>query len=267
MKKWILIGAGVVVVIILIAVFIGLSNLGPIIKKVVNTYGPEMTKTEVRLGDVDISIFSGEAELKDFHLGNPKGFKSPQAMSVGSVHVDVDEKSVTGDTIIINRVEVVSPEITYEKSRGTDNFQTILNNVKGSASTGKPSKKGAGKEGEGKKLLIKDFIVREGKVNLAVSMLGGKTISASLPDIHLRDVGKEKGGASPAEVFEKIFAALHKQITSPAVTDVLNKELKALGMSLEAVSGEFRKQLDTLGTGDKKSGKTVTDKVKGLFGK
>ncbi|MEJ2725160.1 MAG: hypothetical protein P8175_11065 [Deltaproteobacteria bacterium] len=267
MKKWILIGAGGVAVIIIAVVFIGLSNLGPIIKSVVNRYGPEITKTEVRLGDVDISIFSGEATLKDFYLGNPKGFRSPQAMTVSSVHMDVNEKSLTGDTIIIDKVEVVDPVITYERNRGTDNFQTILNNIKGSASKGEPSKKGAGKEGEGKKLLIKDFIVREGKVNLAVSMVGGKTISASLPDIHLKDVGKEKGGASPAEVFEKVFAALHKQITSPAVSDVLNKELKALGISLEAVGGEVRKQLETLGTGDKKSGENVTDKVKGLFGK
>lgn len=267
MKKWILIGAGAVVVIIIIVVVVGLSNLGPIIKNVINTYGPQMTRTEVRVEDVDISIFSGKAKLKDFYLGNPKGFKSPQAMRVRSVNVDVDEKSVTADTIIIDRIEVVGPEITYEKIRGTDNFQTILNNVKGSASAGEPSVKRAEKQGEGKKLLIKDFIVREGKVNLAVSMVGDKTISASLPDIHLKDVGKGKGGASPAEVFEKIFAALHKQITSPALTDMLNKELKALNTSLNAVSGEAKKQLESLGTGDKKSMETVTDKVKGLLDK
>jgi len=267
MKKWILIGAGAVIVVIIIVVVVGLSNLGPIIKHAVNAYGPQMTKTEVRLEDVDVTIFSGKAKLKDFYLGNPKGFNSPQAMRVGFVYVDVDEKSVTGDTIIIERIEVVGPEITYEKIHGTDNFQTILNNVKGSASAGEPSKTKPGKEGERKKLLIKDFIVREGKVNLAVSMVGGKTISVSLPDIHLKDVGKEKGGASSAEVFEKVFAALHKQITSPGLTDMLNKELENLGTSLEAVIGETKKQLESLGTGDKKNMGTVTDKVKELFDK
>jgi hypothetical protein len=267
MKKWILIGGGAVIVIIIVLVVVGLSNLGPIIKNVVNAYGPQMTKTEVRLEDVDISIFSGKAKLKGFYLGNPRGFKSPEAMRVGSVNVDVDEKSLTGDTIIINRIEAVRPEITYEKIRGTDNFRTILNNLKGSASQGEPSKKRAGKQGEGKKLLIKDFIVREGKVNLALSMVGGKTISASLPDIHLKDVGKGKGGASPAQVFEKVFAALHEQITSPATTNMFNKELKALGTSLDAVKGEAKKQLESLGTGEKKSMETVTDKVKGLLGK
>ncbi|MBW2359092.1 MAG: hypothetical protein JRF21_10575 [Deltaproteobacteria bacterium] len=66
MKKWILIGSGAVVVIIIVLLVVGVSNLGPIIKNAVNTHGPKMTKTEVRLGDVGISIFSAEAKLKDF---------------------------------------------------------------------------------------------------------------------------------------------------------------------------------------------------------
>ncbi len=268
MKKWILIGVCVVLVIIVVIVVLGLSNLGPIVKSAVNTYGPKITKTEVRLGDVDISIFSAEAKLKDFFLGNPGGFKSPEAMRVGSIYANVDEKSLTGDTIIIDKIEVLRPNITYEKVRGTDNFQAILNNVKGSSKEAKTSKKESTKEGEGKKLIIKNFIVKEGKVNLAVSIgVTEKTISASLPDIHLKDLGKEKGGATPEEVFEKVFAALYQKITSPAVTDMLNKELKAMGTSLDALSGGVGKQLEAIKAGDKEGAGSVTDKVKGLFGK
>ena len=257
MKKWILIGSGAVVVIIIVLLVVGVSNLGPIIKNAVNTHGPKMTKTEVRLGDVGISIFSAEAKLKDFYLGNPRGFKSPQAMNVGAIYVDVDEKSLAGDTIVIDKIEVVAPEITYEKIRGTDNFKTILNNVKRSVGTDKPAKKGpSGKEGEGRKIIIRNFIVRDGKINLVMAVLGGKSISASLPDIHLKDIGKKKGGASPAEAFKEIFAELHEKISSPAVNDTLNKGLKALGIGVKEV-----------GEGAKKGIGSVTDKVKGLFGK
>jgi uncharacterized protein involved in outer membrane biogenesis len=268
MKKWILIGGCAVVVIVIVIVVLGLSNLGPIIKRAVNTYGPEITKTEVRLGDVDISLFSGQAELKDFLLGNPKGFKSPQAMKVRSIFAKVDKKSLTGNTIIIDRIEVVGPDITYDKVGGTDNFQTILNNVKQSEEKGKPSEEKTAKpekEEGGKKLLIRDFIIREGKVNLAVSTpLGEKTVSASLPDIHLKDLGKEGGGASPGKIFEEVFAALHEKITSPVVSDMLNKELKGMGTSLEAVGGTATKQLETLKAGGQKG---VTEKLKGLLGK
>ncbi|MBL0715005.1 MAG: hypothetical protein JJV98_15035 [Desulfosarcina sp.] len=79
MKRLVLIGCALVLVVMAI-VFLGLSNLGPIIKKAVNTYGPQITQTEVRLGDAGVSVFTGEVKLKEFLLGNPKGFSSPQAL-------------------------------------------------------------------------------------------------------------------------------------------------------------------------------------------
>jgi hypothetical protein len=268
MKKWIFIGCGIVIVVIIVAVVVGLSNLGPIIKTAVNTYGPGITKTEVRLGDVGISIFSGEAKLKDLFLGNPQGFTTPQAMKVGLIHVDVDEKSIAGDTIVIDRVAVIGPEISYEKKRGTDNFQTILNNVQKSAGTGKTSKQtAAGKEGEGKKIVIKDFVVKGGKVTLALSVLGNRSVTAPLPDIHLKNIGEKKGGASPAEASKEILAALYGKITSPDVTSVFTKELKALNISPDALGGAAKKQLESLGKDSTKGVGAVTDKLKGLLGK
>ena len=266
MKKLLIIG-GVLLVIIVAVVVIGLSKLGPIIKHAVNTYGPEMTKTEVSVSDVGISIFAGQAKLKNFFLGNPKGFKSPQAMKVGSIYVDVNEKSLTSDTVIVETVEVVRPEITYEKKSRTDNFKTILNSVKSTASKSKSSKKQSGKEGGGKKLVISNFIVKQGKVNLAVSMVPGSNItaSASLPDIHLKDVGKKGGGATPEQVFKEVFAVLYKSITSPAVTASLNKELKALTSRMDKSVDEVTKKVAK--EVPKQELETVTESVKGLLGK
>jgi len=256
MKKLILLGFCGIVIVALIVLVVGVSNLGPIIKKAINTYGPAITKTEVHLEDVRISVFSGEARLEDFLLGNPEGFKSPQAMKVGSILVNVDERTLADDTIVIDSIEIVSPEITYEKKRGTDNFKTILNNVTKTVSTDKPANTRAEKKDDGKKILIRNFIVRGGKVNLVMSSLGGKSVTASLPDIHLKDVGKEKGGASPAEVAKEIFAALYEKIASPAVADTLDKGRKTLGSSIGAAREGVKKELGG-----------VTDKVKGLFGK
>jgi uncharacterized protein involved in outer membrane biogenesis len=264
MKKWILIGLGAIVVIAAIVVYVGLSNLGPIIKKAVNTYGPKITKTELHVADVGVSILSAEAKIEAFFLGNPKGFKSPSAMQVGSVFVNVDEKTLTGDTIIIERVEVKKPEIYYEKKGKTDNFSALLNNVKKSAASDKKSADTGKDEGGGKKFIINDFIITQGKVNLVMSVLGlgDKEIDVALPDIHLKDIGKKKGGASAAEVSKEIFAALHGKITSPAVTNALNQELKALGGSLDSVGKKSLKQVE------EKTGKALEDagkKVKGLL--
>lgn len=256
MKKLILLGICGIVVVVLIVLVVGVSNLGPIIKTAINTYGPEITKTEVHLEDVKVSLLSGEAKLENFLLGNPEGFKSSQAMKVGSVLVNVDERTLAEDTIVIDRIEIVRPEITYEKKRGTDNFKAIQSNVTKTVKSGRPSKARAEKEGDSKKIVIRNFIVRGGKVNLVMSGLGGQSVTASLPDIHLKDVGKETGGASPAEAAQEIFAALYEKIASPAVAGTLNKGLRDLGSTIEAAREGAQKELGG-----------VTDKVKGLFGK
>jgi len=260
MKKFIYIGIALAVIIAVVLV-IGISNLGPIIKTAVNKYGPAMTKTDLRINDVSISLFSGEAKLKDFYLGNPKGFKSPEAMSVNAIYVNVDEKSITSDPIIIDRVEVVGPNITYEKVQRTDNFQTILNNVKRSAETSKSSSssKKPSKESTGKKLVIRDFIITDGKVNMDVDMLAGSSISASasLPKIHLKNVGEKSGGATAEEVFYTVFAELYDKLVSPAVTATLNKELKGLTSRIPIEGEETKKSVE----------KTVNETVKGLLGK
>ena len=258
MKKLLLIGS-VIVIIIVVLLGVLVSNLGPIIKTAVNTYGPQITGTKVSVGDVGISILSGDAKLKDFFLGNPRGFRSPYAVKVGSVYVDIDERSLTTDTIIINKIEVKAPEITYEKKAGTDNFQSLLNHVKSSEGPAEPSGTQPKKDGKGKKIIITDFILENGKVTLATTLAGGRSVSAPLPSLHLKDLGKDTGGTSPAKIFEKIFAAIHKNITSGAVMDTLNKNLKAIQKDLGTAAGSLKQR----GESASKDLQNTVDSLKG----
>jgi len=89
--------------------------------------------------------------------------------------------------------------------------------------------------------------VRNGKVNLTMAALGENTVSADLPDMHLKNVGQKKGGESPSEPFKEIFAALYTNIKSPAVTEVLNKRLKNLNIDTQAITQEAKKQLKDTG--------------------
>jgi hypothetical protein len=263
MKKWILIGVSVLIIVIIVLI-IGISNLGPILKKAVNYYGPKITKTDVKLDDVKVSFFSGEAKLKDFLLGNPEGFNSPHAMKVKSIFVDLDEKSLTGDTIIIDKIEIKGPEVTYEKAKGTDNFKSILDNINSGVEESAHTKEKNDQREQGKKLIIHDFIMKDGKVALTMTMLKGKEIIVSLPDIHLKEIGKKESGTSAQKAFKDIFAALYSNITSPEVTDAINQGLKELGTNLEEVAA---KQIKDLDENTKKAVHGITDQVKGLFNK
>ena len=262
MKKLILI-VGALIVIAAVVVFFGLSNLGPIIKTAVNTYGPKITLTQVSLGDAGVSLFSGEAKLKDFLLGNPKGFSSAQAMKIGSIYVNLDEKSLTSDTIVIDKIQVLAPEITYETSGKSDNFKALLSNVQKTTGGGK---KAASKEaksdsgGGGKKLLIRSVVIKDGQINLSAKALAGQKITTELPLIEMKDVGGKKEGVTPAQAFNEILAALYKQIQSPDVTAALNDGLKNLGVSLTGANIKL---------GDEKTQKQVEgikDAVKGVKG-
>jgi len=232
MKNFLIV-ISVAVISIVILLIAGLSNIGPLIKTAVNTAGPEITKTTVSLEGVSVSIFSGEAEIKDFVLGNPKGFRTAVAIKVGVVSVDLDEESITGNPIVINKIEIIEPEITYEIKGRTDNFKVILANIMKSVKTEKDTKKKTQKEEgskPGKKVVVKHVIVKDGTVNLAMDLLAGETISAPLPDIHLKNIGKGNKGVTPAEAFEIIFESLYRDVTADSVTGIFNDGLKKLGI-------------------------------------
>lgn len=269
MKKW-LIAAGVLVVALVVLIVVGVSNLGPIIKEAVNTRGPRITGTVLEVGDVDISPFSGRASLQDFLLGNPTGFDAPYAVSVGTIKVDVDEKSLTGDTIIIDSIEVVAPRITFEQSRSGDNFKALLRNVRQSAGSGGQSA-GQGSEEGGKKLLIRDFLVRDGQVKLAVQGLKGvkglegREISATLPEIHLRDIGGQQGGATPAQVAREIVAALYGKVTSTEVQAALRQKLSEFDIEVPDVQAEAGKAVESAREKAAEEAQSAGEKLKGLF--
>jgi uncharacterized protein involved in outer membrane biogenesis len=266
MKK-VLIAVGVVIVLVLALLFFGISRLGPIIRQAVNTQGPKITGTELRLGDVDVALFSGRAKLQDFLLGNPGGFDSPRALTVKSILVDVDEKSLTGDTIIIDRVEVVRPEIFFEKKGRTDNFKTILNQVK--SATGGRGSRGTepdGGEKSGKKLLIREFVVRDGQVNVTVSGLQGRKITATLPELRLQNIGGQQQGVVPAEAARQIVEALYGKIVSPEVTAALSRELQTLGGEARAMGEEaVRGTVESAGQKAGEGVESAKEKLKGLL--
>jgi hypothetical protein len=243
--KTFLIAAGVFLALFIIAAIAFVARLDGFITKAINTYGPEITGTEVRTGGVRVSFLSGEAAVKDFLLGDPKGFRSAHAMKAASITVDLELGSLLGDTIVVKRIEVVQPDIVYEKRGATDNFKTIAKHaeqkakevgiVSGETVDGKP----------GKKLRIRDFIIRGGRVTLLTPDLPSGTASAALPDIHLRDVGND--GAPPSEVFSRILAVMYGRLTTPIVIDALNRAV-----------------LDTRKSAEKGT-RSLTDKIKGIF--
>src|ERR1051325_681844 len=96
----------ILIVLIVLALAGSYIFLGAIIKKGVETTAPQITKTDVKLNSVTLSLFSGSGKIKGFVLGNPQGFKTPSAISVGTANLALEPKSLFGDKIIIRDITV-----------------------------------------------------------------------------------------------------------------------------------------------------------------
>jgi len=272
MKK-VLIGVIVLLVVVGgVGVYVFL-NAGGIIKQVVEKVGSEATKTKVTLSSVDLSIQSGEAALKGFQMGNPSGFKTPKAMSFGVVSVKIDPASVTTDVIRIKEVVIARPEITYEfASGGGSNFDAIQKNVDayakqmGAGGGGGAKSESADSKG-GKKVVIDNLYVRDGKIGVSADFLQGKEMNAALPTIHLKDIGKKSNGATAAEVTDQLLTEISKSATKVVSSLGVGKMMDAA----KGAMGGATKMLESGGGGATKALEGVTkgvgDSLKGVFGK
>jgi hypothetical protein len=272
MKK-ILIGLAVIVVIVLGGLFYLWSNLGSLIKTAVEEAGSRVTQVKVTLKEADTgNLTSGAMALRGLVVGNPSGFKTDSAFQLGEISVKVDPSTVTSDTIVVKEVIIGAPQVTYEFGSGGSNIGTIQKNVEKLTGGGGSSSGGSSSDSSGgKKVVIENLYVRDGKVEVSADFLQGKKTGTSLPTIHLKDIGKSKGGASPAEVAEQVIAAISKSATSAVGKLDVGAIKDALGKELGAKMGDVQKTLEqsTGGATDalKKGSGDAEKTLKGLFGK
>jgi hypothetical protein len=232
MKKWgVRIVLALLAVVIVVAVIVGMS-LNAIVKKAVETIGPQITKVDVKLERARISPFSGKGEIDGLVVGNPPGFKTSNAISLGSASVRVKRSTLFSDPLILHSVSVQGPEITFEGNLSGNNLSKILANLEESSTSEKssPSK-------SGKKIEVEDFVLQGGKINLNLTIVGSKSATVPLPDIHLTDLGRSSGGLTAAELSQKVLAA------------VLENTLKAVGSDLGKLGPGSAEALKDVGKG------------------
>ena len=134
----ILMGAVILIVIALVVIFFSLNS---IVKKGVETVGPRLTKVEMRLGSAKLSPLSGNGRLSKLFVGNPEGYKTPSAIQVGDIKVGLEIGSVLSDTLVVDKVDIQAPEITFEGSLSGNNLSKILDNIEAATGGEKPAEK------------------------------------------------------------------------------------------------------------------------------
>ena len=224
MKKKLPLILGIGALLLIGALVIGYFTLNSIVKKGVETLGPPATKGTVTLGGVSLSPLSGKGAIKGLVIGNPAGFKSESAIKVGTASLAVDPSSLLSDKIVVRSVRVEGPEITFEGSLQGSNLSALLANIQAFAA----SDKAAPKDKAAKKLQLDEFVMTGGKINLSLTMLGGKSATVPLPEIKLSNLGQGADGITPADAAAQVFKAVFDG-TLTAVTGAIADLGKGVG--------------------------------------
>ena len=242
MKRLLYIGGAVLILAVILLYFL-YSSLDSIVKAAVEKYGSEITQATVRLNSVRIELASGKGALRGLTVGNPPGFKTDRALSLGEISLQLDASSVMKDTVVIKEISISAPEVTYEFGLKGNNIDALKRNVDAYLARGKePSGKAASPKDEGKegkKLIVEQLYIRNGKVNVSATELQGKTASVPLPDIRLVDIGKKSGGATAGELAEQVLAAIGRGAANAAVSSEIGK---MIGSAKLGVIGEKAKE-------------------------
>ena len=256
MKK-ILAAVLVILVLVVAGVIILAFSLGSVIKTGVETLGPRVTQTSVTLADVTFSPLSGNVDIRGVTIGNPQGFKTQSAFELDRVRAVVVPASLLSDRIVIREIFIDGPQITYEASLSGSNIGKIKENVAafagGASDESAPSGPDgrAAEEGPGKKVEIDDFRIRNANINLSATILGGKSLSVPLPEVHLTGIGKQSGGKSAGGVASEIFSAVADRIIGAAT----------------GAGGLLKDSAGTAAETVKEGAAVIVDGVKGIFKK
>lgn len=248
----------VFVVLLILGVVAAHLFLDDAVKRGILTIGPKLTKVEMKLDSVSLSLLSGSGKLKGFILGNPEGFKSPSAISVGSTELSVDPKSLLGDKIVLRTIELQAPEVTFETDLKANNLGKILSNLeettggkKEPTETTPPPPTPSEQAKASKKLQVDNFVISGGKLHVTVSSFGGKSATVKLPEIRLKDLGKGPEGITAAELTKLVLLKLEAVAAEQAIPAIADLSKGAVYLGNDAKAAATNKlEKATKGIGD-----------------
>lgn len=244
--------------------FFGANALNKAVKTGVERYGPDVTQTPVQLHSVNLSPFSGRGSLTGLTIGNPPGFTSKNIIALGEIDIEVEPKSLLSDQIILKKVHIRQPEISYERTLRGSNLQELLKNIESYAgdSTPPPPESPAAAEAEGakKQVIIRELLIEEGSIYVGAL---GQGVQVTLPRIAMTDIGEGNNRKTIAQVLDLVLTEVFKSI-GPAIANS-GQLLKEGGQALlDGAREGALKQLDESATD---AAKKASEGIKGLLGR
>ena len=221
------------IVVIVVALFvvtlivIGV-NLGRIVKAAIETYGPKMTQTSVSVDKVTLSLLTGSAKVTQLSVGNPQGYKSPNAIAAGTIAVGLNPMSLMSDKIVIRSIRLESPEVTFEGGLSGNNLSQIMDNMNSSSKSGGTVSTNVATEPKSeKKYQVDDLLITGAKAQVILTSPVQRQVNVTLPDIHLTDLGKDGDGITAADLSKRVLSAIVSATLETVTKNAINLDQNA----------------------------------------
>jgi uncharacterized protein involved in outer membrane biogenesis len=227
-----------------------------------------------KLDSASIGILTGRSKLSRLGIANPDGFETPHLLHLDDAVVAVSLGSLTSDTIEIPEFSLTGIDVNLERKGGSANFSKVLDNL-GRFESSRKEPQPQQTDGDGKKFIIREILIKDIKVNMALLPIGGAATRMTVPieELRLKDVGSgtaggavlgqvagtvlkaiilaavEKGGAAiPSELLNELNGAMAnlaplKEIGASLAVNVDGK-LKDLSAQAGAIGGQFTQQAE-----------------------
>ncbi len=181
---------------LLLMAVVGIALYGDAaIKKAVNVGGPAILGVPVTLQEVSFSPLRGHITLKGLCVGNPKGYKTENLFVADRIDADVDMQTLLSDTIVIRKILVTAPQITFERGLRNSNLGALSDQLGNGAGSPKaptaPSRAVGAKTG--RKVVVDELTITDGKVRLSITAAMGLSAPITLAELKMTNIGREGG--------------------------------------------------------------------------
>ena len=260
-----------IVILIVLAVVLVFVFINPIAKSAVEGGASKALGVQTSLGSIKISPLSGRVLMNELIISNPEGFVSTSLVDAGKFDIRVEPGSLLSDTLVIRKFEIDGLQMHIEQKLPFSNVAKIMENIKGSSTSGDKAEKS---KSEGKKVKADLIVIKNVVVYFYLLPGASKTgvVEVKVPQLELKNVSSEgKGnvaGQLVSQLFPALLASVIKQGQGLVPTDFLNDLDSQVAGLAESLGAEATKLIEGLDTTIKDAGldKTTEEAGKAVGG-
>jgi hypothetical protein len=269
----------VVVVALLVVLFAAIFYLDSIAGSAIEKGGTYATGVPVTLDKTSIGLLGGTFSLSSLKIANPPGYDPAPIFELKSLETGVSLGSLRGDVVEVPKLVIDGVRVRLDVKDGKPNYAVLTDNLKRFSSASSSAE-----EKSGKKVVIRELIVKDVAVSADLSLLSplpaGAKPELTLPTITLKDVGAAGGGSSLGEAVGVVVAAILNSVGGAGnflnadfakdltgrVGDMGALTQQARAAIDQAVGGAVKEAEGALKQGVDGALKDATDKLGGLLG-